>query len=71
MQDDLLQKSVMYCLGQIGEIASNIADEEQEKYPEVFWYQMIGLRNRLFHDYEGIAIFTNPSTGLKAVLTNS
>ena len=53
-QDELLQEAVMYCLGQIGEIASNIPDEEQEKYPEVFWYQMIGLRNRLFHDYEEI-----------------
>ena len=54
VQDDLLQEAVMYCLGQIGEIASNIPDEEQEKYPGIFWYQMAGLRNRLFHDYEEI-----------------
>jgi len=54
LQANLLQEAVMYCLGQIGEIATNIPDEEQEKYPEVFWYQMIGLRNRLFHDYEEI-----------------
>ena len=54
LQDELLQESVMYCLGQIGEIASKIPDDEQEKYPEIFWYQMIGLRNRLFHDYEEI-----------------
>ena len=44
-QNDLLQESVMYCLGQIGEITSNIPDEEQEKYPGIFWHQMIGLRN--------------------------
>ena len=54
LQDELLQEAVMYCLGQIGEIASNIPDDEQEKYPGIFWYQMIGLRNRLFHDYEEI-----------------
>lgn len=54
IQDDLLQESIMYCLGQIGEIASNIPDEEQEKHPGLFWYQMIGLRNRLFHDYNEI-----------------
>ena len=54
LQDEFLQEAVMYCLGQIGEIASNIPDEEQEKYPDIFWYQMIGLRNRLFHDYEEI-----------------
>jgi uncharacterized protein with HEPN domain len=53
-RDDLLQESVMYCLGQIGETASNITDDEQKKYPGIFWYQMIGLRNRLFHDYEEI-----------------
>jgi uncharacterized protein with HEPN domain len=54
VQNDLVQESVMYCLGQIGEITSSIPDEEQEKYPGIFWYQMIGLRNRLFHDYEEI-----------------
>ena len=54
LQDDFLQEAVMYCLGQIGEIASKIPDDVQEKYPEIFWYQLIGLRNRLFHDYEEI-----------------
>ena len=54
LKDELLQESIMYCLGQIGEIASKIPDEEQEKYPNVFWDQMIGLRHRLFHDYEAI-----------------
>ena len=54
LQDELLQESVMYCLGQMGEIASKIPDEEQEKYPNIFWEQMVGLRHRLFHDYEAI-----------------
>jgi len=54
LHDELLQEAVMYCLGQIGEIASNIPDEEQERYSVVYWYQMIGLRNRLFHDYDEI-----------------
>ncbi|MCL2605447.1 MAG: DUF86 domain-containing protein [Defluviitaleaceae bacterium] len=54
LRDELLQESVMYCLGQIGEIASKISQEEQEKYPNVFWDQMVGLRHRLFHDYEEI-----------------
>ncbi|MCL2069170.1 MAG: DUF86 domain-containing protein [Oscillospiraceae bacterium] len=54
MSDELIQDAVLYCLGQIGETASNISDEEQEKYPELFWRQMIGLRNRIFHDYEEI-----------------
>ena len=56
IQDELLQEAVMYCIGQIGEIATNIPDEEQEKYPEIYWHQMISLRNRLFHDYEEIVL---------------
>ena len=45
---------MLYCLGQIGETASNISDDEQEKYPDVFWNQMISLRHRVFHDYEAL-----------------
>jgi len=52
--DELLQESVMYCLGQIGEIASKFSDEEQEQYPHFFWEQMVGLRHRLFHNYDAI-----------------
>jgi uncharacterized protein with HEPN domain len=54
LADELLQDAVLYCLGQVGETATNIPDDEQDKYPELFWRQMIGLRNRLFHDYEEI-----------------
>ena len=54
MKDEFLQDAVLYCLGQVGETAANIPDEEQEKYPDLFWRQMIGLRNRLFHEYEEI-----------------
>ena len=76
LQDELLQEAVMYCLGQMGEISTNIPDEEQEKYPEIFWHQMIGLRNRLFHDYEEIdltrvfAITQEPIAQLIQIIEN-
>ena len=54
LSDEFLQDAVLYCLGQIGETASNIPDDEQEKYPAVFWNQMISLRHRIFHDYEAL-----------------
>ena len=54
LNDDFLQDAVVYCLGQMGEIACKIPEEEQEKYPDLFWNQMTGLRHRLFHDYEAI-----------------
>ena len=54
LENEDKQDAVMYRLGQIGETASKISDEEQEKYPDLFWRQMIGLRHRLFHEYEEI-----------------
>jgi len=54
LSDELLQDAILYCLGQIGETATKIPDEEQERYPQLYWRQMIGLRNRIFHDYEEI-----------------
>jgi uncharacterized protein with HEPN domain len=52
--DEQMQDAILYRLGQIGEIAAKVPLEEQEKYPTIFWRQMIGLRHRLFHDYEEI-----------------
>ena len=52
--DEDKQDAILYRLGQVGETASKISDEEQDKYPSLFWRQMIGLRHRLFHDYEVI-----------------
>ena len=54
LNDELLQDAVLYCLGQMGETASQIPDEEQDKYPEMFWNQMISLRHRVFHRYEAL-----------------
>ena len=54
LNDELLQDAVLYCLGQMGETASRIPDEEQDKYPEMFWNQMISLRHRVFHRYEAL-----------------
>ena len=51
LEDAEKQDAVLYRLGQIGETSSKIPDDEQEKYPELFWHQMIALRHRLFHDY--------------------
>jgi len=40
----------------IGEAANRLPREEQEKYPEIPWAQVIGLRNRLIHGYDSIDI---------------
>jgi len=38
----------------LGEAANRIPREEQARYPEIPWPQIIGLRNRLIHGYDSI-----------------
>ncbi|MDI6770207.1 MAG: DUF86 domain-containing protein [Anaerolineales bacterium] len=35
----------------IGEAANNISDEFQRAYPEIPWGKMIGIRNKIVHEY--------------------
>ena len=35
----------------IGEAANRIPEEIKAKYPDIEWYNIIGLRNILVHDY--------------------
>ncbi|MDO5846146.1 MAG: DUF86 domain-containing protein [Methanocorpusculum sp.] len=46
-----LKLSAQKSLEIIGEAANNISDELKEKYPDVPWALMRGLRNRLTHKY--------------------
>lgn len=38
----------------IGEASKNLPDHIKEKYPEVPWRKMYGLRNLISHEYFGI-----------------
>lgn len=38
----------------IGESSNRIADEIKQKYPNLPWVQMRGLRNRIIHNYDDI-----------------
>ena len=40
----------------IGEAANHIPDPIQEKYKEIPWFQMKGMRNVLIHEYFGVDI---------------
>ena len=47
------QYSLLYPLGQIGELAIYMSrhKEIEESFPEIEWSKWRGFRNRLFHDY--------------------
>lgn len=48
------QDQVIRCLTVIGEAARRTPDVVRNAYPQVPWTQMIGMRNRLAHEYDGI-----------------
>jgi uncharacterized protein with HEPN domain len=50
-QDELIQTWVSYHLQIIGEATRNLSAKITEKYPEVPWGEIIGLRNVLVHHY--------------------
>jgi uncharacterized protein with HEPN domain len=49
--DDLLQNAVMHQIQIIGEAARKISQQYKDSHPEIPWQMIIGMRNRLVHEY--------------------
>ena len=39
----------------IGEAAKNISDDIRNKYPDISWKELAGMRDKLIHNYFGIS----------------
>jgi uncharacterized protein with HEPN domain len=50
----MLSLAVIKDLEIIGEAASRISQDCQNRHPELSWSNMIGMKNRLVHAYYGI-----------------
>ena len=50
-RDELVQNAVMRQIQIIGEAARMVSPEYQNEHPEVPWRDMVGMRNRLVHEY--------------------
>ncbi len=48
---ELHQAAVIRPLEIIGEAAGRVSEETRQSHPEIPWQQMIGMRNRLIHEY--------------------
>jgi|SRR5208283_1926171 len=47
-------KAVIRSLEVIGEAAGKIPDNIRESYPAISWGKVIGMRNKLIHEYFGV-----------------
>ncbi len=54
MSDSLYKDACALVIIQMGEFANRFSDEFLEKYNEIEWSQLIGLRNVTAHNYENI-----------------
>ena len=50
------QDAIIRNLEIIGEASINISDDLKEKYPEVDWKEMRGMRNFVTHEYFGVSL---------------
>lgn len=53
-QSRVHQLALMKLLQDIGEAASRVSPVVRRSHPEIAWAEMVGMRNRLVHDYGGI-----------------
>jgi uncharacterized protein with HEPN domain len=49
-----LQMILAYLIQTIGEATSRVSVELRDQHPEVPWKQIVGMRNRIVHDYMNI-----------------
>ena len=52
--DSKTMAACAFSLGQIGELSKKVSTEFRDKYNHIPWHKIYGLRNRLFHDYDGV-----------------
>jgi uncharacterized protein with HEPN domain len=50
-ENEMLQDAVIRPLEIIGEAAGRVSEAYREAHPEIHWHKMIGMRNRLIHEY--------------------
>jgi len=66
-----IQDQVIRCLAVIGEAAKRTPEDVRRRFPAIPWTQMIGMRNRLAHEYDGLdmdAVWLTATVDVPAIL---
>jgi len=58
VDNELVQDAVIRNFEIIGEATKNLSNDFRERYPNIPWKQMAGMRDILIHDYLGIDIYS-------------
>ena len=52
--NSMMVEACVFNLSQIGELVNKLDKEYFSQHNEIPWFKMLGLRNRIIHDYEGV-----------------
>jgi uncharacterized protein with HEPN domain len=53
-RDRMLQLALVRLVEIVGEAATRVSQQGQERYPSIPWQQARGMRNRLIHGYDKV-----------------
>jgi len=53
-QEEMVQDAVARTLEIIGEAAGSVSEDFREAHSEIPWHLMIGMRNRIIHEYSRV-----------------
>ncbi len=54
IKDEVIKRAVVRALEVVGEATKNLSHDFRQKYNQVPWKFMAGMRDKLIHDYMGV-----------------